>query len=101
VQGADGAARSTRGIVIVTRTTAREFEENVGKFEDLALREPVEITEQGRPHLVLLAADEYERLVNRTRRVFEAAEMPDWVVEAVAAADMKPEHGKLDTLIDD
>ncbi len=85
----------------MARTTAREFEENVGKFEDLALSEPVEITDQGRPHLVLLAADEYERLVSRSQRVFEAAEMPDWVVEAVAASDMKPEHNKLNTLIDE
>jgi prevent-host-death family protein len=43
-------------------TTALDFQRNIGRYQEIAQREPVEITRHGRPALVLLSAEEYERL---------------------------------------
>ena len=67
----------------MTIVTAAEIQKNFGKFSDLALREAVSITRQGRKSLVLLSADEYERLKSfDDRQVFLAEEIPDeWLKE--------------------
>lgn len=67
----------------MTTVTAAEIQKNFGKFSELALREAVSITRQGRKSLVLLSADEYERLKSfDDRQVFLAEEIPDeWLEE--------------------
>lgn len=42
--------------------TAKEFQRNIGRAQDLALREPLAITFHGRERLVLLSADDYHEL---------------------------------------
>jgi len=42
--------------------TAADLAKQFGKYRDLALREPVSITHHGRQTLVMLSAEEYERL---------------------------------------
>ena len=42
--------------------TATEFQNNVGRYNDLAMRDPVMITKQGRETLVLLSVEEYNRM---------------------------------------
>ena len=42
--------------------TSTEFQQNVGKYNDLAMREPVVITKQNREALVLLSVEDYKRL---------------------------------------
>ena len=46
----------------MTRVTATEFKNNIGAFSDAAMQEPVIITSHQRDRLVLLSADEYQRL---------------------------------------
>ncbi|WP_062226901.1 type II toxin-antitoxin system Phd/YefM family antitoxin [Aureimonas frigidaquae] len=42
--------------------TAAELQSHLGHYWNLALREPVFITHHGRDSIVLLSADEYQRL---------------------------------------
>jgi len=42
--------------------TSTEFQQNVGKYNDMAMREPVVITKQNREALVLLSVEDYKRL---------------------------------------
>ena len=56
-----------------------------------ALVEPVVVTKYGRDHLVILSADEYERLKRRDRRVYRAHEVPDDILAAIEAAEPPPE----------
>ena len=42
--------------------TAADLAKQFDKYRDLALREPVSITHHGRQTLVMLSAEEYERL---------------------------------------
>ena len=76
-----------------------EFQRNVGRFQHEALREPVEITRDGRREYVLMSAEQYDWLraaAQRTHRTTEAAEV---VLAAVERAEMDPELGKLDDLM--
>jgi prevent-host-death family protein len=43
-------------------TSASVFQKRVGEFSDIARREPVTVTRHGRPSLVLISAEDYERL---------------------------------------
>ena len=42
--------------------TAADLQKQFGKYRDMALGEPVSITHHGRESLVMLSAEEYERL---------------------------------------
>ena len=55
----------------MTRVTATEFKNNVGAFSDAAMRQPVIITSHQRDRLVLLSAEEYQRLTERSQDVSE------------------------------
>lgn len=46
----------------MARVTATEFKNNIGKFSDAAMTEPVIVTSHDRDRLVLISADEYRRL---------------------------------------
>jgi len=66
----------------MTRITATEFKNNIGKFSDVAMTEPVIVTSHERDRLVLISADEYRRLTGdfngvsdeRMRQIRERAE---------------------------
>lgn len=55
----------------MTRVTATEFKNNIGAFSDAAMQEPVIITSHQRDRLVLLSADEYQRLTGTSESVSE------------------------------
>jgi prevent-host-death family protein len=84
----------------VARVKAQEFQRQIGRFQDLALHEPVEITRHGRDHLVLLSAEEYKRLKSRDRRAYAAHELPEDLAEAVGRSKAPSRHRKLDRLLD-
>ncbi len=79
-----------------TKVTAREFQKAFGSLSDKARHEPVIITKHGRDSLVIMAAEEWERLKRRDRRVGLAAELPEEWVEAVRSAKVPEEFGHLD-----
>lgn len=78
------------------RVTASEFIKGYGTLADQALTEPVTITEDGRDRLVVVSAEEYERLRRRDRRAFRAEELSDADIALIAGAEMGPEHAQLD-----
>ena len=88
------------GVSKMARATAQEFQRHIGRYQDLALREPVEITRHGRSHLVLLSADEFRRLKRGNRRAYAAAELSEEIVGRIAKSRMAPRHRKLDRLLD-
>jgi len=75
----------------MTITNASDFQKRLGEFADLARREPVMITRHGRPSLVLLAAEDYERLKvieERSTKVVKVVDLPAKTLEAMRTADL-------------
>jgi PHD/YefM family antitoxin component YafN of YafNO toxin-antitoxin module len=60
----------------------------------------VAISHHGRDRLVVMAADEYERLKQRDRQVIAIEEMPDAFLAALAQPVDDPELAALDVLLD-
>jgi hypothetical protein len=81
------------------RVTASEFQKSFGAISDAALRTPVMITKQGRDHLVVLAAEEYQRLMGQERKVYAAGELPDEWVKKIRTTHMDSRHDHLNALL--
>jgi len=77
------------------KVTSTEFENGVGQFQDAAMRQPVEITRNGRPHTVLISADYYE-LLTRGRIVRRIEDIDDDTLNAITAAEVPAEYAHLD-----
>jgi PHD/YefM family antitoxin component YafN of YafNO toxin-antitoxin module len=77
------------------RVSLAEVLENYGTLTDRALSEPVTITRDGRDRLVVLAADEYERLRRRDRRVYAIEDMTARQLAALEKAEVPLEHSDL------
>ncbi|EFG8564905.1 type II toxin-antitoxin system Phd/YefM family antitoxin, partial [Escherichia coli] len=44
------------------KVSAAEFQRNIGRYTDLALKEPIAVTRNGRERNVVLSSEEYYRL---------------------------------------
>lgn len=73
-----------------TRITCQAAGRHFGEFSDKALVQPVVVTKHGRNHVVIIAADEYERLKRRDRRAYLAQELPDDILNALNRSDDIP-----------
>jgi prevent-host-death family protein len=69
-----------------TRVSASEFQQAFGALSDKARSEPVVITKHGRDSLVVMSADEWERLKRRDRRVGQTQDLSDEWVDALQKA---------------
>lgn len=85
----------------IVRVTSTDFGKEVGRYQDMALSQPVVVTRNGRDRTVMVSAEEYWRLKRRDRQVFATGELPDEIVEAVARSEMDPRHAPLDDLLKD
>ena len=82
------------------RATASEFRKAFGAFSAKALREPLTITRHGRPRLVIMAAEDFERLKPRDRKVGLTEDLSDEWAEAVRKARVPHEYAHLDELME-
>jgi prevent-host-death family protein len=78
-----------------TRVTATEFQQAFGTLSDKARHEPVVITKHGQDSLVVMSAEEWQRLKRRDRQVGLTAELPEEWVEAVRSAKVPAEFAHL------
>jgi hypothetical protein len=85
----------------VIRVSSTEFGKQVGRYQDIALAQPVVVTRDGRDETVMISAAEYLRLKRRDRQVFAAGELPDDLVETIRNTEMDERHRHLDSLIPD
>ena len=85
----------------IIRVSSTEFGKEVGRFQDVALSQPVVVTRNGRDRTVMISAEEYLRLKRRDRRVFATGELPDEIANAIGRSEMDARHRHLDDLIED
>lgn len=81
---------------------AAEFARNFGRYKLQAQREAVPVSSNGTLAGYFVAPHEYEELLKlrNMRRRFRTAELPDDVIDAIAAARMDPRHDHLNALLD-
>jgi len=79
-------------VTVGATTLVRKF----GEYQDLALREPVAITSNGRERLVMLSADEYKRLKRRDRQVLGRDDFTPELLAAIARSEAPAEAVQFD-----
>ena len=87
--------------VIMKTVSAAELQRNIGRYQDIALREPVAVTRNGRESCVLLSTDEFKRLMRRDRRVVLSENLSEDEIAAIAASEMPQGYEHLDELLKD
>ena len=80
--------------------TSTEIQQNVGRYQDTAQRDPVFITKNGRPHTVLLSAHHFE-VLTRGRIAGKTADLDEATLQAILNSKMDPKHDHLNDLLDD
>ncbi len=65
------------------RVSAAEFQRNIGRYQDIALVQPVAVTRNGRERTVMISVEEYHRLKRRDRQVLGLEDFTDADVAAL------------------
>lgn len=79
------------------KVTSTEFQQNVGRYQDAALTEPVIITKNGRDKNVLISAAAFETLVRgQVSRRME--DLDDETLKELAAAEVPVHYAYLDKI---
>ena len=78
------------------KVTSREFQRNFGRYRDEALKSPLSITHNGRDRLVIMSADEYERLKRQGRQALAVEELSDAELDAIRRAEPPAEATRYD-----
>jgi prevent-host-death family protein len=79
------------------KITSTEFQQNVRRYLDAALTDPVIIARNGRDRNVLISAAAFETLV-RGRVARRIEDLDDETLKAIAAAEVPPHFASLDTI---
>jgi prevent-host-death family protein len=77
------------------KISSTEFQQNVGRYQDMAMREPVTITKNGRNHTVLVSADFFEAVM-KGRLAGRVEDLDEATVKAIAAAEVPAQYAHLD-----
>lgn len=85
----------------MVKVASAEFQKNIGKYQDLALTEPVLVTRNGRDRTVLISASEYDRLKRRDRRVMGLEDFTEEDIAAIERAEAPPEAAQFDHEVED
>jgi prevent-host-death family protein len=68
----------------MARVTASEFQRQFGRLRGVAHREAVIVTSHGRDDVVLVSAEEYQRLRNIDRRAIHVSQLSDEEVAGIS-----------------
>jgi hypothetical protein len=82
--------------LFMVKVSSAEFQKNIGRYQDLALTEPVSVTRNGRERTVLLSTQEYYRLKRRDRQVLGVADFTQEDIDAIERAVAPAEAAKFD-----
>lgn len=76
--------------------SAAEFQRNIGRYQDLALQQPVAVTRNGRDGTVLISTEEFHRLKRRDREVLALQDFTADDLAAIEASVIPPEASAFD-----
>lgn len=70
-----------------------DVSKNFGTYRARAERAPVFVEHYNKPSIVMLSAEEYARLKRRDKQVLASEELPEWLVDKIAAAKVGDKPG--------
>ncbi|WGM47412.1 hypothetical protein KOAAANKH_02289 [Brevundimonas sp. NIBR10] len=76
--------------------TATQFQREVSRYQDEALRRPVVVTRNGRERTVTISAQEYHRLKRRDREVLALEDFSNADLDGIMTAPMHPDAAGFD-----
>jgi prevent-host-death family protein len=82
------------------RVTSTEFQQNVGRYQDAAMQEPVVITKHNRPHTVLMSAALFE-VFTKGRIARPVEDLDEDTLKAIESAAVPEKYAHLDRLLKD
>ena len=85
----------------MTSVTITQLQRHIGGIQELAAKEPVCITRNGREKYILLSAEEYHRLKRRDRQVLGVEDLSEDDVRDIAAANVPEEYAYLNELLNE
>jgi PHD/YefM family antitoxin component YafN of YafNO toxin-antitoxin module len=85
----------------MVNATSTEVQRDFGAYRELAegsraAPEPVTVLHGDRPSVVIVSAAEFARLKQRDKRAMATEELPEWLVDRIAASEMDPRFAYLD-----
>ena len=76
--------------------SSAEFQRAFGRYREVALREPVTITNHGRDSVVLVGAEEYHRLKSRDRVSLKVEDLSDAEFLAISNQELPRDLAQFD-----
>lgn len=80
----------------MVKVSSAEFQKNFGRYQDVALTQPVMVTRNGRDRMVMLSAEEYHRLKRRDRRVMGVSDFTEADIATIEGANPPAESARFD-----
>ena len=80
----------------MVKVSSAEFQKNIGRYQDVALAQPVTITHHGRDRTVMISAEEYQRLKRRDREVLGLDDFTEADLAAIRASEPPAETALFD-----
>jgi prevent-host-death family protein len=80
----------------MVRVTSTDFQREAGRFQDVALVEPVVVTRNGLDLTVMISAAEYQRLKRRDREVLGLDDFTQADLDEVRVAEPSAETAAFD-----
>jgi len=71
----------------MVKVPAAEFQKHFGRYQDVALTQPVTVTRNGRERTVMISAEEYHRLKRRDRQVLGLDDFDQADLDAIRRAE--------------
>lgn len=69
------------------KVSSADFQRNIGKYQDLAMTQPVAVTRNGRERTVMISTEEYNRLKRRDREVLGLDDFTDEMIAAIEISE--------------
>lgn len=80
----------------MVKVSSAEFQKHFGRYQDVALTEPVVVTRNGRERTVVLSSQEYHRLKRRDRQVLAVTDFTQDDIDAIERAAAPGEAADFD-----
>jgi PHD/YefM family antitoxin component YafN of YafNO toxin-antitoxin module len=80
----------------MVRISSGDLQRRIGQIQDMALVQPVTITNNGRDRLVMMAVEEFRRLKRRDREVLGVEDFTQADLDALRNAEPPPEAAMFD-----